>query len=153
MESKWNTTFCRLRGRVCVKGGRGSGEGAGRIWARERLPRSLDFLDRSIRKFPGATEHLKRFSCFSRRNIQTEIDTGFRPSRSFFGNLNWFIKLVNEIQGQNLPGRDEKRSPLKTPAWEAMDRPACQCIKNIATLTVHDLFWMLQCNFDASRPM
>ena len=25
MESKWHTTFCRLRGRVCVKRGRGSG--------------------------------------------------------------------------------------------------------------------------------
>ena len=37
--------------------GEGEGEGAGRIWARERPPRSLDFLDRSIRKFPGATEH------------------------------------------------------------------------------------------------
>ena len=71
-----------------LKGEGDRGEGAGRIWARERLPRSLDFLDRSITKFPGATEHLKRFSCFSGRNIQTEIDTGFRPSRSFFGNLN-----------------------------------------------------------------
>ena len=56
MESKWNTTFCS-----CVVGfalkREGEGKGAGRIWARERLPRSLDFLDRSIRKFPGATEH------------------------------------------------------------------------------------------------
>ena len=27
MESKWNTTFCRLRGRVGVKRGRGRGRG------------------------------------------------------------------------------------------------------------------------------
>ena len=31
MESKWNTTFCRLRGRVGVKRGRGRGVEASNV--------------------------------------------------------------------------------------------------------------------------
>ena len=34
MESKWNTTFCRLHGRVCVKRGRGRGRGRENLGAR-----------------------------------------------------------------------------------------------------------------------
>ena len=66
MYKSLNTTFCRLRGRVCVKRGRGSGEGAGRIWARERLPRSLDFLDRSIRKISGSNGTSEKIFLFFR---------------------------------------------------------------------------------------
>ena len=54
---------------------------------------------RSSRKFPGATEHLKRQSCFSGRNVpkrkvgfhffnKANFDTCFRLSRPFFGKWN-----------------------------------------------------------------
>ena len=43
MESKWNTTFCRLRGRVCVKRRRGRGRGRENLGARTPAAQSLLF--------------------------------------------------------------------------------------------------------------
>ena len=43
MESKWNTTFRRLRGRVCVKKGRGRGRGRENLGARTPAAQSRLF--------------------------------------------------------------------------------------------------------------
>ena len=65
------------------------------------------------RTFPGAAEHLKRWSCFSGRNTYCKrdfefhffkaiFDTSFRPSRSFFGKWNWkFVQIVKATPGWN----------------------------------------------------
>ena len=64
-------------------------------------------------KFPGATEHLKRWSYFSGWNIpngnswsifsKPSLIPVFRPSLSFFGKWNWFVQIVKAISGRNLP--------------------------------------------------
>ena len=43
MVSKWNTTFRRLRGRVCVKRGRGRGRGRENLGARTPAAQSRLF--------------------------------------------------------------------------------------------------------------
>ena len=42
-ESKWNTNFCRLRGRVCVKRGSGRGRGRENLGARTLAAQSRLF--------------------------------------------------------------------------------------------------------------
>ena len=73
-----------------------------------------DFLGRSIGKFPGATKHLKRWSCFFPDGIfQTETRVPYLQSHLWnrvqafavvFGKWNWFVQMVNAIPGRNLPG-------------------------------------------------
>ena len=67
---------------------------------------------RSCRKFPGATEHVKRQSCFSRRSIpngncvpflQNHLWYQFEAFWSFFGKWNWFVQMVHATPGRNLP--------------------------------------------------
>ena len=72
-----------------------------------------DRLGRSSRNFPGATEHLKRQSCFSGQNVpngnscsiyfKAIFDTSFTPSQSFFGKWNRFVQMVNASPGRNSP--------------------------------------------------
>ena len=40
------------------------------------------------------------------RFFKAMFNTGFRPSRSFFGKWNWFVQMVNATQGRNLPVRN-----------------------------------------------
>ena len=72
-----------------------------------------DRLGRSSRNFPGATELLKRQSCFSGQNVpngnsfsiyfKAIFDTSFTPSQRFFGKWNWFVQMVNSSPRRNSP--------------------------------------------------
>ena len=59
-----------------------------------------DVLGLPNRKFPGATEHLKKVVLFiPDGKLQTEI----RVPKPFSGKWNWFEQMVNAIPGRNLP--------------------------------------------------
>ena len=76
-----------------------------------RKIRLQDRLGRSSRNFPGATELLKRQSCFSGQNVlngnscsiyfKAIFDTSFTPSQPFFGKWNWFVQMVNSSPRRN----------------------------------------------------
>ena len=90
---------------------------------------NITFFGCSSGKCPGATEHLKRQSCFSGRNIPSRNSRSIfpshpvRPSRSFSGKWNWFAQMVNEI-----PGRSKFTSPeFCVPFALTVDRPVCPC--------------------------
>ena len=81
-----------------------------------------DYLGLPNGKFPAATEHLKRQSCFSGWNtpkgnscsissklFKAIFDTSFRPSRPFSGKWNSFLQMVNAIPGRNLPALNQGR--------------------------------------------
>ena len=76
-----------------------------------------DSLGRSIGKFPGATKHLKRWSCFFRteysklkfvfhifKEVQSHLWNRVQAFAVVFGKWNWFVQMVNAIPGRNLPG-------------------------------------------------
>jgi len=64
MESKWNTTFCRLRGRVGVERGRG------RENLEARTPAAQSRLFGSFhQKISGGNGTSERKSCISGRNV------------------------------------------------------------------------------------
>ena len=61
------------------------------------------FIGRSTGKFPTVTGKLKRWSCFSGRNVANGTYV-FTASRPFFIKCkSWFVQMVNEILERNLP--------------------------------------------------
>ena len=72
-----------------------------------------DLLGRSIGNFPGATEHLKRQSCFSGRNVpsgnlcsifsKSFLIPGSGLRGRFLVNGTDLLQMVNAIPGRNLP--------------------------------------------------
>ena len=97
-----------------------------------------DYLVHSSGKLPGATEHLKRWSCFSERNVlirnscSISLIPSFRPLRSFFGKWNWFVQIVNAI-----------------PLIQSVNRQVC--LPLFKTTECEDLFILktIKANFDA----
>ena len=68
-----------------------------------------DFLGSSIGKFPENFREQRNIwkgsPAFPGRNIPNGISCTIcsKPSRSSFGNWNWFVQMINAIPGWNLP--------------------------------------------------
>ena len=72
------------------------------------------FLCPLIGKFPGATEHLKKWSCFSGRNVPNgdscyDCDLSLIPVT---GKWNWFAQIVNTILEWTLLTREPTGFPI-----------------------------------------
>ena len=101
-------------------------------------------------------EHLKRFSCFSRRNIPSgnSCSISTKPSVSFsrgrfFDKWNWFVQMVNKIPGQNLLVLNFAYHFPKL--WS--DRFShLNCKQPLLSLVSGSLFQMRKNNYDTDLP-